>query len=161
MTWWVVWLVTAGVGPVSYLELLWAVLVAGTTYYLSGELWDACIQKKLARNPAQRMIAERDYWVEVAASVHQAVWALLGLVAMATPPAPDVYTEPRRVVGALVFTGALLFIQVTNLAAASYRRANRLRITRLLRTPPGVGITVVPMVGGKRAYDIPAIDAED
>lgn len=160
MTWWA-WVVTAGVGPASYLEMFWLALVAVTTYSLAGEFWDACRLRKAAAGYVERWIADGAYYVEVTAMTQQVAWGLIGLVSALSPPPVDVSTEPRRVLTSLVVTCALMGVQVSNLSFTRYRRRNRLRILRALADPPGAGVAVTPMIGGRRAYDLPEIVTED
>ena len=153
MTWWAT-LVTAGWGPVSYLEMLWLALTAWTTYYLVGELRDACGQRGVAEGRVERWIADGAYYVELKAVIQQGAWGLIGVVSALAPPPPDAASEPRRVLSALVVTAALMGVQVSNLLFARYRRANRLRITAALAEPPDRR-SAVP--GGRRRDDPPAV----
>jgi hypothetical protein len=153
---WLVWAVTAGWGPLSYLEMLWLGMTAWTTYYLSDGLIDACRQRAVAQTAVERWIAAVDYWTEVYLMGLQCGWALVGLVQAVSPPASDIHVEPRRVLAALVFTAVLLGIQAVSLVFARYRRRNRRRITRALTDAVQAGVVVRPVVGGRRDYDIDA-----
>lgn len=156
MTWWT-WLLTAGWGPVSYLEMSYLAFIAATTYYTAFELWDACQQRKVADGRVERWVADGAFWVEAVFMLKQGIWAAIGLSAAVTPPPADAADEPRRLVGALVFTGGLYAVQVVNLVFAGYRRRNRLRITRALTAEATAAplLGVVPVPGGRRWYDAP------
>lgn len=149
-------LATPAVGPVTVLVLAWMASVAVATWYLAAEWVDARVQRTVAVGQVERDIADVALSVETKGLLHQAAWALLGVLAVMAPAAPPV-TDPVRATVSVAFTATLLGVQLSTIAYARYRRAKRQAITRALRAAiPSNVAWYEPRPGGRRRGDPPA-----
>lgn len=145
------WLVRAGFGPVSFLELFWLAAGLACLKETTCMLLEARGQLLSTHHQADevlRLLASIDYRAALQATLIQVLFVAAGVVAALSPPPPAPVRE-EDVLGDVLVIGFLVGVQVANLVGLRERRRIDRRIDALLRDAPRAR----PIPGGRREYD--------